>query len=82
MTLRRDVSVLIVLGLVFTLAGLYCASGYAMNASFSVAHPEAQMIYRRRAVIWLVAAGGSFVVALASFVGCILRMRTRKLTTH
>jgi cell division protein FtsW (lipid II flippase) len=47
--------------------GLYCVLGYAMVASFSVAHPEAQDVYSRRAVFWLVGA----VLGLTGGIGVV-----------
>jgi hypothetical protein len=62
-------------GIACLIVMLYCFSGYAMNASFSVAHPQAQVIYGRRAALWLIGASGSFVAAIASFVSCSIKLK-------
>lgn len=47
---------------VAVLAGIYCWSGYVMNASFSVAHDNP--VYAEAAVRWQVCAYISWVVAV------------------
>lgn len=65
-------------GVILVLIALYCGSGYAMNASFSVAHPDSAMVYRKRAVGWLVAGAGCLLIAGICFSGVILGVRRRK----
>ena len=46
----------------------YCLSGYAMAASFSVAHPERHAYWERVALAYLAAVGASLIGFVASGV--------------
>jgi hypothetical protein len=78
-TFRRVAIVTFLSGTLFVLATLYCASGYAANISFSLAHPAASFIYRRRALMWLIAAVAALAGAIVSFIICFVQSRVPRL---
>ena len=73
----RRTPLLILAAIVAILAALYCFSGYAMNASFSVAAPERHDYYAQRGIIWGVVGLASTVVAVGLLVGAWRSRRHR-----